>query len=184
MMSVACTHCPPHSRATASPCPRALERGSTSESVLCLKFQGWTKSAQNKVWRCPSCTRKHCRAPLAPPLRPDCWQEGHPEGEQSGGELGRSPAAAAGDHTSPAAAAGDPTSPAEGAGDGRAAMPAPEDVFTPEYLQALTLHGKMVRRYGREYLDQLDEKMKSAGYMDVVAFVQNQSGGRAGSSGD
>ena len=41
----------------------------------CMKTQGWTKSKNNKRWRCPECTQKECYAPNQPPDQwPDsCW---------------------------------------------------------------------------------------------------------------
>ena len=47
-----------------------------------------------------------------------------------------------------------------------------EDVFTPEYLDAMAVHGSMLRKHGVVYLDWLQMSMSAAGFVDVVEFVR------------
>ena len=41
----------------------------------CLKMQGWTKSRNNRKWRCPPCTLKECASPKYVPdeWNKSCW---------------------------------------------------------------------------------------------------------------
>ena len=47
-----------------------------------------------------------------------------------------------------------------------------EEVFTPEYLDAMGVHGSMVRKHGLVYLDWLPIAMSAAGLHDVAEFVR------------
>ena len=47
-----------------------------------------------------------------------------------------------------------------------------EEVFTPEYLDAMAVHGSMVRKHGMVYLDWLQMSMTAAGFVDVAEVVR------------
>ena len=164
MESVTCAHC----GETGQPCPQALEMGQVSHNSLCLKWQGWTKG--KKVWRCPECTAETCQIPAQPEHRPDCWRAGHPEGQWRSAQPPAEPTPEP--SPSPATVAGEPTATVADDDDPHAELPPYQEVLTPEYIRALGLHGKMVRRYGKEYLNAMCQAMDEMGYFDMITLIE------------
>ena len=172
-----CNHC----GNDGIPCEKATMWDESCRS-LCMKFQGWTKA--KRKWRCPSCTKSSCMPAQPPESRPDCWEPGHLVEEAWGLVWDMAPAGRPRPTTSPP-----PPPPAGRPGTSTSPPPPPPphyqgppgggmspqqgttlptqyaELFTPEYLQAVALHKKMVNEWGSVYLEELDARFREQGVM-------------------